>query len=136
MRGLHNSRPERRSRGPTVPDQLTQPYALSETPLDELAALDPGAITPPDLLPIRDAQGRVIEENEKPRRRQIYGMAHARGLSALSLSGGGIRSAAFALGIISGAGRERPAPAIQLFVDGFGRPLHRLVVVGLAALHQ
>ena len=44
----------------------------------------------------------MIEENEKPRRRQIYGMAYVRGLSALSLSGGGIRSAAFALGIIQG----------------------------------
>jgi hypothetical protein len=83
-----------------VPDEITQPYALSETLLDELAALDPGATAPPDLLPIRDDQGRVIEENEKPRRRQIYGMAYARGLSALSLSGGGIRSAAFSLGII------------------------------------
>ena len=83
-----------------MPDEITQPYALSETLLDELAALDPGATAPPDLLPIRDDQGRVIEENEKPRRRQIYGMAYARGLSALSLSGGGIRSAAFSLGII------------------------------------
>ena len=83
-----------------MPDQITQPYALSETLLDELAALDSGVTTPPDLLPIRDDQGRVIEENEKPRRRQIYGMAYARELSALSLSGGGIRSAAFALGII------------------------------------
>ena len=83
-----------------MPDEITQPYALSETLLDELAALDPGATAPPGLLPIRDDQGRVIEENEKPRRRQIYGMAYARGLSALSLSGGGIRSAAFSLGII------------------------------------
>jgi Patatin-like phospholipase len=83
-----------------VPNEITQPYTLSETLLDELAALDPEAAAAPDLLPIRDDQGRVIEENEKPRRRQIYGMAYARELSALSLSGGGIRSAAFALGII------------------------------------
>ena len=83
-----------------MPNEITQPYTLSETLLDELAALDSGATTPPDLLPIRDDQGRVIEGAEGPRRCQIYGMAYSCGLSALCLSGGGIRSAAFSLGII------------------------------------
>ena len=85
-----------------MPDEITEPFTLSETLLVELTALDPEAAPAPELLPIRNARGRLIEENEKPRRRQIYGMAYARGLSALCLSGGGIRSASFALGIIQG----------------------------------
>jgi Patatin-like phospholipase len=85
-----------------VPDEIAEPFTLSETLLIELAALDPDAAAAPELLPIRNGQGRLIEENEKPRRRQIYGMAYARELSALCLSGGGIRSASFALGIIQG----------------------------------
>jgi hypothetical protein len=90
--------------GATVPDEITEPFTLSEILLDELAALDPNgaAERAAALAPIRDGHNRLVEENEKPRRRQIYGMAYARGLSALSLSGGGIRSASFALGIIQG----------------------------------
>ena len=45
----------------------------------------------------------------------------------LALSGGGIRSATFCLGLLQALRRERPAPARRLPVDGVRRRLHRRV---------
>jgi hypothetical protein len=77
---------------------------LSEVLLEELAALRPDGLAEPEskLPPVRDDRGQRIDANENSRLRRIYSMAFSRGLSALSLSGGGIRSASFALGIIQG----------------------------------
>jgi Patatin-like phospholipase len=85
---------------------VSGPFTLSEILQDELDALDPSGAADRAAqfasLPIRDSQRLVIDDAEKGRRRRLYQMAYAQEFSALSLSGGGIRSACFALGIIQG----------------------------------
>lgn len=80
------------------------PFPLSEVLFKELEAIkgtlqaEPGALPLPPLL--RGADGKRSKENELKRLRWIYDAAYKYSLSALCLSGGGIRSAAFSLGII------------------------------------
>ena len=88
-------------------------FSLSEVLFKELEAIkgrpllaeEPGGSKKPLRevfrdIPLRDGEGNRIQQNERKRLRWIYGAAYKWSLSALCLSGGGIRSAAFSLGII------------------------------------
>ena len=54
-------------------------------------------------------------------------------LAALCISGGGIRSATFALGAIQGLAERGLLAAVRLPVNGLGRRLHRRLADGLVA---
>jgi hypothetical protein len=66
-------------------------YKLSRVLCEEFEALRPGCFANVDTRQARD---------EKKKRQEAYKVAHNLGLSALALSGGGIRSACVALGVI------------------------------------
>jgi hypothetical protein len=74
-------------------------FPLSTVLVNELEVIkELGASELPPLLP--DADDKRREEIERKRLRWIYDAAYKCSLSALCLSGGGIRSAAFSLGVI------------------------------------
>ncbi|MGH9139829.1 MAG: hypothetical protein ACRD2I_01660, partial [Vicinamibacterales bacterium] len=50
--------------------------------------------------------GYPTASNSTDRERAIYAAIHARGHAALCLSGGGIRSASFAIGVMQGLARR------------------------------
>lgn len=77
------------------------PYELSEVLLDEFRKLHPHE-TIGDLDDSIDDLPDNPVEREKKRRQAAYHCAHQLELSALALSGGGIRSAALGLGLIQG----------------------------------
>jgi hypothetical protein len=52
--------------------------------------------------PVRGQDGSLNKQNERLRLRWVYDAAHRLGLTALCLSGGGIRSASLSLGLIQG----------------------------------
>jgi hypothetical protein len=66
-------------------------YKLSRVLCEEFEALRPGCFASVDTRQAGD---------EKKKRQEAYKVAHNLGLSALALSGGGIRSACVALGVI------------------------------------
>ena len=86
------------------------PFPLSDVLVSELEAIKGEVIllTPDEAVtlraaldrPVRDTDGTLVERSEQSKLRLIYDLAHNFELSALCLSGGGIRSAAFSLGII------------------------------------
>jgi hypothetical protein len=79
----------------------SRPFSLSEVLSAELLQLRPEAAADlAGLPPARDEHGVLIEANEPERRRQVYGALLRHRLSALCLSGGGIRSASISLGVI------------------------------------
>ena len=85
-----------------MPDE--GPFKLSHVLAEELEVIrgpiDPDAYASnADLLPA-ERPGLDAEETEEANRRSCYCWAHQSELSALCLSGGGIRSAAISLGVI------------------------------------
>src|ERR1700735_332095 len=92
---------------------MPEPHRLSEVLVAEFEAIkddgSPRKITVQDrygaltgLRQVVDDAGRPFqgEAREREKRREIYNRAHSLDLTALCLSGGGIRSATFALGVI------------------------------------
>ena len=67
------------------------------------------------------------------RLRALHRRIHERGPSALCLSGGGIRSATFALGVLQGLAHVGVARHARLPVHGLRRRLHRRMVHRVAA---
>ena len=93
-----------------MPNEDAHLLPLSEVLVSELEAIkgELMALTPDEVVPlraaldrpVRDIDGTLVERSEQSKLRLIYDLAHNFELSALCLSGGGIRSAAFSLGII------------------------------------
>ncbi len=71
---------------------------------------------------------------EAERRRAIAETAHVLEPAALCLSGGGMRSAAFALGVIQALARCDLLTRFDYLSTVSGRRIHRLVAGGLAPL--
>lgn len=57
-------------------------------------------------LLLEQAYGALIQKLEDRRRREVYRQVHSDRLAALCLSGGGIRSATFGLGILQGLAHQ------------------------------
>ncbi len=87
-----------------MPNDDAHPFPLSEVLLSEWDAIrgDEAARrlrTGMEYLVV-DADGKLNVPSEQSKLRLIYSLAHNQNFSALCLSGGGIRSASFSLGII------------------------------------
>jgi hypothetical protein len=101
-----------------MPDQDNGPYSLSHVMREELEALRGDQEDRPPALdalaaafPMHAAfpEDAAARRDELERCKAVYEAAHglAPGLSALCLSGGGIRSASFSLGVIQGLAEAR-----------------------------
>jgi hypothetical protein len=95
------------------------PLSLSQTLRDEIAAVHgetAGARLDETLAayPPHAPGGRRHDDREDPRRlAAVYEAAHELGTTALCLSGGGIRSASFALGVIQGLAEKGMLQSFQ-----------------------
>jgi len=96
-------------------------YKLSRVLCEEFEALRPGCFANVDTQ--RDTR------DEKQKRQDAYKVAHNLGLSALALSGGGIRSD-------RGFRRGQAAAVLRLSFHRIGRRLHWVVAVSLVLLEQ
>jgi Patatin-like phospholipase len=84
-------------------DQGSSPYPLSYVLREEFEALRGNRPPRPSALDNLPADPEAeADQDELQRRKVVYEAAHKLGLSALCLSGGGIRSASFSLGVIQG----------------------------------
>jgi hypothetical protein len=72
-----------------------QPVATTELPFEAVLAEE-----------LRELEGGPAPGSPAPSREDLYRRIHEHGLSALCLSGGGIRSATFALGVVQGLARR------------------------------
>jgi predicted acylesterase/phospholipase RssA len=84
-------------------DHGSGPYALSHVLREEFEALKGNRQSRRSALDILTAVLEAdADQDELQRRKAVYRAAHKLGLSALCLSGGGIRSASFSLGVLQG----------------------------------
>ena len=109
------------NRAQTAAD-AAKPSNLNDVLWKELQAVRPeltqGATATPPLEKIYDRIGQP--DQQEP-------------LSAICLSGGGIRSATFNLGVLERPPGTRPASTVRLPLDGFRRRLHRQLAAGVDA---
>ncbi len=88
-----------------MPEDHHGPYALSHVLREEFEAIRSGRGPSPETFDRLRNAGLVDPDDvvdESLRRNLVYRAAHDMNLSALCLSGGGIRSASFSLGVIQG----------------------------------
>ena len=102
-----------------MPGPNSGPFRLSDVLAEEFDAITRGRLVPdvsgvpvrlPEavrrlrghLLSVEDREARKTEAAEHGSRKWIYSYAHRLDFAALCLSGGGIRSASFSLGVIQG----------------------------------